>query len=112
MDLTYVDEKSLKTLEDYAVFLVTGMLTFKTLQNQQVRAIEIGIMKEDMSERANTIIWDIRRLIKLYQDQTEAVLELIPDDFNALEIVANLQKRELTKARSMIRKKKVKECDT
>lgn len=78
----------------------------------QVRAIEIGILPEDLNERANTIIWDIRRLIKLNQDQVEAVLELLPDDFNANAIVEQLKKRELTKARSMTRKPREKKCDT
>lgn len=108
MDLTYVDEKNLKTLEDYAIALVTGILTLNTLQNMQVKAIEIGIMKEDMAERANTIIWDLRRLMKLFQNQTEAALELLPDDFNANTIIEGLKQRELTKARQMTRKPRMK----
>lgn len=108
MDHTFVDEKNLKSLEDYSVFLTSGMLSLMTLQNLQVRAIEIGIMKEDQAERANTIVWDIRRLIKLYQDQTESVLEMLPDDFNHIAIIEKLKQRELTKARSMTRKPRVK----
>ena len=108
MDLTYVDEKKMKTLEHYSVFLASAMLSLKTLQNMQVTAIEIGILKEDMIERANTIIWDIRRQIKLCQDQLEAVLELIGHDFDANAIIENLKAQEMTKARSMTRKKKVK----
>lgn len=111
MDHTFVDEKSLKSLEDYAIYLVSAMLTFKTLQNMQVRALEIGILPEDLSERVNTMVWDIRRLIKLYQEQTESVLELLPDDFNGSTIIENLKKRELTKARQMTRKHRVKKCD-
>ena len=107
MDHTYVDEKSLKTLEDYVVFLVSGMLTIKTLQNVQVRAIELGILKEDLGDMANAIAWDLRKLIKLYKDHTEAVLELIPGEFTAESIIEILKKRELTKARSMTRKQKV-----
>lgn len=106
MDHTYVDEKSLKSLEDCAIFLTSGMLTLKTLQNHQVRAIEIGIMKEDMNERANTIIWDLRRLLKLYQDQLEATLELLPDDFNGQAILEKLKAVELTRARAMTKKQK------
>jgi hypothetical protein len=109
MDHTYVDEKSLKTLEDYAVILAGAMLSLKTLQNFQVRALEIGIMPEDMNEIATTIIWDLRRLINLYKGQIEATFELIPDDFNAQEIIKKMKAGELTKARSMTRKPKVKE---
>jgi hypothetical protein len=112
MDHTLVDEKSLKSLEDLAIHLTTGMLSLMTLQNIQVQALEIGIMQEDQAERANTIIWDIRRLIKLYKDQTESVLELLPDDFNHEAIIEKLKQIELTKARSMTRKTRVKKCDT
>lgn len=112
MDHTFVDEKNLKSLEDLAIYLTTAMLSLKTLQNIQVQALEIGIMQEDQAERANTIIWDIRRLIKLYQDQTESVLELLPDDFNHVAIIEKLKERELTKARSMTRKPRVKKCAT
>ncbi|MFI0477754.1 MAG: hypothetical protein ACH349_01325 [Candidatus Rhabdochlamydia sp.] len=81
-----------------------------TLQNIQVRALDIGIMKEDQAERANTIIWDLRRLMKLYKDQTESILEMIPDDFDYVAIIEKLKQGELKKARSMT--KKVKKCDT
>jgi len=110
VDLTYVDAKSLKSLEDYAVALVTGMLSLKTLEAFHIKAVDLGILSEDMSCRANTIIWDLRRDIKLYKDQLESVLELVPDDFNANTIIESLKKLELTKARSMTRK--AKKCDT
>lgn len=108
MDHTFVDEKNLKSLEDLAIYLTTEMLTLMTLQNTQVRALEIGIMQEDQAERANTIVWDLRRLLKLYKDQLESVLELLPDDFNHEAIIERLKQRELTKARSMTRKPRVK----
>lgn len=106
MHHTFVDEKSLKSLEDLAVFLTSGMLSLLTLQNIQVRALEIGIMPEDLSERANTIVWEIRRLIKLYHDQTESVLQLLPANFDAVHIIEKLKDKELTRARSIIRKPK------
>ncbi len=112
MDLTYVDEKKLRTLEDYAVFLGTAMISLTTLQNYDVRAIEIGILPEDMNVRANTIIWDLRRLITMYRLQLEHALDLVPDNFNASEIIEKLKKTELTKARSMIRKQRIEKCDT
>lgn len=65
-------------------------------------------MKEDMAERSNTMIWDSRRLMKLYKDQLEATLELLPEDFNHLEVMKKLQAQQLTKARSLTRRKK---CD-
>jgi hypothetical protein len=110
MDHTFVDEKSLKSLEDYAVFLTSGMITLMTLQNIQVHAIKIGIMKEDMNERANTIIWDVRRQIKLYEEQLKEVLDLLPEDFTADAIIEKLKVKHIAKAREMTRKPKGKKC--
>jgi hypothetical protein len=107
MHHTYVDEKSLKSLEDLALHLTGHLISLQTLHNTQVQAIQIGIMTEDMNERANTIAWDIRRLLKLYKHQLEAVLELLPDDFNAAATIQKLQVAELKKARAMTKKLKV-----
>ena len=112
MEVTFVDAKKLKSLEDYAVSLVSGMLSIKTLEEFHTRAIEIGILSEDLNCRGNTIIWDMRRMLKLYQDQLESVLELLPDDFNTDKILEMLKQQTLTKARSITRKPSVKKCDT
>ncbi len=106
MDHTFVDEKSLKSLDDYAVMLTANLITLLTLQNIQVRALEIGILSPALNERANTLIWDIRRLLNLYQTQLNEVLELLPDDFDGKEIISKLKDKELGRARSMLRKKK------
>jgi hypothetical protein len=106
MDHTYLDEKSLKTLEDYAVLMVTGIMTLTTLQNLQVRAIELGIMKEDMNERANTIIWDIRRLLSHYKNQSEATLELVGDSINVEAIVDRFKKDSVLKRKRSAKKVK------
>lgn len=108
MEVTFVDAKKLKTLEDYSVALISGMLSLRTLEEYHKRAVDIGILTEDLSCRANTIIWDIRRMLKLYKDQVESVLELLPDEFNATMIIENLKKQHITKARSLTRKVKVK----
>ena len=112
MEVTFVDAKKLKTLEDYAISLVSGMLSIKTLEEFHARAIEIGILTEDLNCRGNTIVWDMRRMLKLYQDQLESILEILPDDFNADKIIEILKKQHLTKARSITRKPRVKKCDT
>ncbi len=99
MDHTPVDVKSLKSLEDLAVHLSTGIYSLMTMNNFQVRSVEIGIMKEDMNERSNTMMWDLRRLIKQYKDQLEAVLELLPDDFNPHDTIKKLQAAKVRKPR-------------
>jgi hypothetical protein len=108
MDHTFVDETSLKSLEDYAVFLTSAMLSLMTLHNIQVHAIKIGILKEDMNERANTILWDVKRQLKLYQDQLQATLELLPDDFTPEAVLDRLKLKELAKAKAMTKKPRLK----
>lgn len=106
MDHTYVEEKGIRTLEDYAVFLTSGLLSLMTLHNIQLRAVKIGILKEDMNERANTIIWDCRRQMALYKKQLEEVLDLLPADFNGTTILEHLKQMELKRAKMISRKKK------
>jgi hypothetical protein len=106
LDCTYVDEKSLTNLEDLAVLLTSALLSLNTLRNIQVQSIKIGLMPEDMNERSNIIIHDIDRLLRLYQNQLEGTLELLPDDFNGKTAIDKLKAKELTKARSMSRRPK------
>lgn len=108
MDHTYTEPNSLKTLEDLALLLTSAIMTLNTLHNMQVRAISIGIMKEDMNERGNTIAWDLRRLMKLYQTQLEEVLSLLPEDFNAETTIKKLQEIELRKAIKKLQEVEIK----
>jgi hypothetical protein len=107
MQNTFQNEDGLKTLEDYAVFLASGLLTLMTLQNIQVRALQLGIMKEDHAERANTIIWDLRRCMNQFKAQTESILEMLPDDFDHNAIIERLKDKELKLAKIMTKKAKV-----
>jgi len=111
MDLTYVDEKNLKTLEEYAVYLGLAKLSLTSLYNHQVQALEIGSLTEELRTRISTILWDLRRAIKQCEDQLEDTLKLLPDTFNAVTIIEQLKAKELTAARRMLRKK-VTKCDT
>lgn len=108
MEVTFVDVTKMKSLEDYAISLVTGMVSLKTLENYHIRAYELGLFKEDHECRCNTIVWDLRRMIKLYQDQLESILELLPPEFQIEEAIEVFKKAELTKARQLTRKKKDK----
>ncbi len=106
MEHTYVDEKSLKSLEDLSIFLTTGIFSLLTLYNLQARSIQIGILPDDAAERANTILWDLKRVMNLYQEQLDTVFHLLPEDFNVQSTIQKLKQVELKKARSMTRKKK------
>jgi len=106
MDHTFVDEKSLKSLEELVVFLGGGKASLQTLLILQAKAIKAGIMQEDMNVRAAHILGCIQDLIKLYEKQMEACLELLPDDFKAEPVIERLKKQELVRARAMLRKPK------
>ncbi len=111
MDFKLVEAKKMKTLEDYAIALVLGMISLQTLDSYHVRAVELGILKEDQDCRSNTIVWDLRRMIKLYRDQLESILELLPTDFDMERILNELKKHEITKAKQLTRRQKeIKLC--
>ncbi len=108
MDHTLVDVKSLKNLEQLVVHLAEAKASLTTLYNFQVRSLEIGIMKEDMNERSNSILWDITRIIKRYEEQMSAVFELLPSDFDSKEVINTLIEKHNKKARQLIKKYKDK----
>ncbi len=107
MHVKLVDASKMKDLEGYVTALVTGLLSLKTLESFHVRAVDIGILKEDLDCRANTLIWDLRRLMKLYTDQAAAVMELLPEGYDYGTIIAGLAAAELAAARKLVRGKKV-----
>jgi len=109
MDHTYVDAKNLKTLEQYAVALISAFMSLKTLESFEAKAVDLGILTEDLSCRANTIVWDLRRLMAIYLAQAETTLQLInPEEMDVQKIINDLQKSALTKARQITRKKREK----
>lgn len=105
MESSFYDEKNIKTLEDYAFALTLGLLSLKTLSNSQVRALEIGILSEEQMTKASTIVWELRRNMQLFQDQFDDVMEHIPEGINVNVMLEKLKKRELTKARNLVKKR-------
>ena len=112
METKYVDAKKMKTLEDYLIALVTGLISLRTLESFHVQAVDMGILKEDQMCRANTIVWDMKRMQKLYSDQAATILELLPDEFDVDTAIETIREVELKKARALARASKVKPCDT
>lgn len=108
MELKFVDAKKMKSYEDYVAALVTGYISLKTLFSFHEEAIHLGILKEDQACRANTILWDFKRLMKLYIEQAHSILELLPDKINAEIIIEKLKSQEISKAKQLIRKNKTK----
>lgn len=102
MDSTYVTSKKMKSLDDYCMALVSGILSLQTLEAFHIRAVEIGILKEDMECRANTIVWDLRRCIKIYHTQLAEALDLLPDEINIAKLIEDLKKIHKTNAKQLI----------
>jgi hypothetical protein len=82
--------------------LVSGILSLQTLEAFHIRAVEIGILKEDMECRANTIVWDLRRCIKIYHTQLAEALDLLPDEINIAKLIEDLKKIHKTNAKKLI----------
>jgi hypothetical protein len=112
VDHTYVDEKSLKSLEELVVFLGSSRLSLKTLIILQIKSIKAGIMPEDMNERASHIIGMLQDALALVEKQIDVNLDLLPENFKAEPVIERLKKKELTRARAMLRKPKEEKCDT
>src|SRR5687768_11869490 len=108
MDLRFVDAKKMKSLEDYVGALVTGLISIKTLLSFHEQAIHLGILKEDQECRANTLLWDFKRLSKLYLEQADSVLDLLPDTITFESILDKLKTQELAKAKQIARKPRTK----
>lgn len=105
MKYNYVSAKDLKSLEDYVCSLVSGLISLQTLATFPQKALDLGLLKEEMNETAKTILWDLSRLMKLYKIHAENVLELLPDDFDFSEAIEKLKLVEVKKAKQMVKKK-------
>lgn len=108
MQIKLVEAKHMKNLEDYLVALVAGLISIKTLESFHVQAINLGVLKEDQACRANTILWDCKRLQRLYMQQADSVLELLPPEISFENIVAHLVKNEIHPSKIITKKSKVK----
>ncbi len=104
MQIKLVEAKKMKSLEDYLIALVTGMISIKTLESFHAQAINLGILKEDQECRGNTILWDCKRLQRLYLDQADSVLQLLPDEISLPDIVNKLIENESIASKKLLRK--------
>lgn len=87
MEFKLINPKDIVSLEDYLITCLTSVINLEALEKFHIRAVEIGILKEDQECLANSIVWDIRRLQKLLKDQSESVLELLPHNFSVTECI-------------------------
>lgn len=106
MQYSYVDVDKMASLEDYAVSLVMGMMSIKTLMAYHAKGQSLGILTDDQIVRGNTILWDLSKILKSSIEQADSVLERVAGDITIGSIIEDLQKKEKTRARAMLRKVK------
>lgn len=106
MELKLVDPNKMKSLDEYVFMLCTGLMTLQTLMEFHVKAVNLGIFKEDHESRANVIVFDLKRLIALYMDQAESLLEFLPDGFNVQQVMQKLSANEIASVKKLARVKK------
>lgn len=109
MEMSYVDPGAIETLEHYAVALTLGLMSMQTLAQFHVSAVDKGILADDMIQRTKVILWDIMRTGEQYKDQLRAVLELLPEDFNAESVMEEFKRKEIERAKHLTRKAKKNE---
>lgn len=79
-DIRLVDPEGLSTLEEYAAALLSSMISLKTLEQFHISAYQKGLLDKDEEETSKTICWEIRRLLALYKQQVDQVIERAPID--------------------------------
>lgn len=109
MDLTYVDAKNLKSLEELQVHLGTSQISLLTLISFQKGAIRAGIMPEDMNQRAANIIQRLEVAYRIIEEQIFENSDLLPPDFEIKKVIKKLKKQEIENARKLLKKARVKE---
>lgn len=76
----FVNPEQLETLEQYGAALLSSMISLRTLESFHIAAWSKGLLEEDEEETSKTICWEIRRLVALYKQQLENVMERAPID--------------------------------
>ncbi len=71
-----------KNLEDYACALGLAIIYFRVFKQHHIEAYKAGILPEDLQERLNVLVWDIDRMIRLYNLQIKDTVELLPDNID------------------------------
>jgi demethoxyubiquinone hydroxylase (CLK1/Coq7/Cat5 family) len=111
MDLTYINSKDLKSLEDYLISLVMALISIKSFNEYHLQAMKVGILDDELHTRAATIIWDFQRISSHYNEQIKSICDLLPSDINLESILKEFQQKELKNARKLIKESKTKKED-
>lgn len=71
----FVVAEQLETLEQYGAALLSSMISIRTLESFHIAAFTKGLLEEDEEETGKTICWELRRVMSLYKQQMEAIME-------------------------------------
>lgn len=108
MRFNLIEPSKMDNLDDYICILAVGIMTLNTMKEFHVKAVNLGILKEDHEIRANAMHWDLTRLVKSYADQAEALLEFLPDGFSVNDVMAKFAEQEIKATKKITRKPRVK----
>jgi hypothetical protein len=84
MKNNFVNPENIENLEQYLCGLITGLISLRTLDGYHATADKKGLLNEDCEECAKMIMYDIRRLIQLYQKQITNIEELVELDVDSV----------------------------
>lgn len=102
----FVTPENINSIESYAGSIAIALISLNTLSNFGKSAARAGFLQTDEEERAKTVEWEIRRLMKLYQGLLEEILErtdLSIEQINAS--LHSLNQPKITKSKKKIYKK-------
>jgi hypothetical protein len=71
----FVNAEQLETLEQYGAALLSSMISLRTLESFHIAAFTKGLLEEDEEETGKTMCWELRRLMALYKQQIENIME-------------------------------------
>lgn len=74
-NIKLVHPETMQNIDQYAVALLTGLITLSTLEKFHVQALHLGILESDEEELSKTMHWEITRLKNLYNSQLEHLLK-------------------------------------
>ncbi len=104
METPFISPKDMTTLEHYAASMFTALISLQSIQQFQAYALKKGLLDDDETETSKTIIWEIQRLAKLYENQIDKVLSRSP--LEEQEILKSLQIMALKGAKKAVKNAK------
>lgn len=106
MDFVLIAPREMKTLEEYLTMCAMAIINLESLEQYHVRAVELGILKEDQECMANSLVWDLRRLQAMHKEQAESLLDLLPVGFDVQETIKHFGQAQIEGIKKIARSRK------